>query len=305
MSVDSEDTAMTQLTSDSNRPGPWGLTLQNDPKIERYPCRSMKLAGCSLLFAFNILLVCMVTYLMSEMNTVKERLRESEDLLNQKIKSEVTHIHDKFKDFKTSTKQDLSSVSSKLNMEVTRQNSVSSDARINNGHLKIITNMQGGKISTLERKLDGLNDQVNILILHNEHVERALDTNFPFKDKLQWRLQNYSNRVVTENIDNKTFIDLQNYVNGLVNNSKVLSMESLLTYQNLTNGKLDELQVDIERIQDEFTKILSVFDKWAITEDEGKLLLGLKEEVDILRFSVTRKFDIGSNVYLDLMRMHR
>ena len=110
---------------------------------------------------------------------------------------------------------------------------------------------------------------------------------------------------MTENIDNKTFIDLQNYVNGLVNNSKVLSMESLLTYQNLTNGKLDALQVDIEKVQDEFTKILSVFDEWAMTEDEGKLLLGLKEKVDILRFSVTRKLVITSNVYFDSMRMHR
>ena len=299
MSIDSEDTAMTQLTPNSNRPGPWGLTLQNEPKIEKYPCRGIKFAGLSLLLAFNIFLVCMVTYLMSEINTVKERLRESEDSLNQKIISEVTHIQDKFKEFKTSTNQDLSTVSNRLNTEVTRQNSVSSDARINNGHLKIITNMQSGKISNLERKLEGLNDQINILILHNEHVEKALDENFEFKDKLQWRLQNYSNRVVTENINNKTFADLQNYVNGLVNSSTVLSMDSLLTYQNLTNSKLDALKVDIDRIQDEFTRISSVFDGWAMSEDEGKLYLDLKEEVDILRFAVTRKFDSTSNIFLD------
>ena len=290
MSVDSEDTAMTQLTSDSNRPGPWGLTLQNDPKIERYPCRSMKLAGCSLLFAFNILLVCMVTYLMSERNTIKERLKESEDLLNQKIISEVTHIQDKFKEFKTSTKQDLSSISNRLNTEVTRQSSVSSDARINNGHLKIITNIQGGKISTLERKLDGLNDQVNILILHNERFEKALDANFAFKDKLQSRLQNYSGRVATENDNNRTFMELQNYVIGLVNTSKVLSMESLSTYQNLTNDKFDAFKMDIDEIKEDFARISGVFDEWAMSEDEGKLYLDLKEEVDILRFSVTRKF---------------
>ena len=291
MSIDSEDTAMTQLTPNSNRPGQWGLTLENDPKIERYRCRSTKFAGFSLLLAFNILLVCMVTYLMSELNTVKERLGESEDSLNQKIISEVTHIQDKFKEFKISTKQDLSSVTNRLNTEVTRQNSVSSDARINNGHLKIITNMQGGKISSLERKLDGLNDQVNILILHNEHVEKALDANFAFKDKLQLRLQNYSSRVVKENNNNKTFMELQNYVIGLVNTSKVLSMESILTYQNLTNDKLDAFKIDIDEIKEDFARISGVFDEWATSEDEGKLYLDLKEEVDILRFSVTRKFE--------------
>ena len=100
-------------------------------------------------------------------------------------------------------------------------------------------------------------------------------------------------------------MELQNHVIGLVNTSKVLSMESLLTYQNLTNDKLDALQVDIDRIQKDFTRISSAFDGWAMSEDQGKLYLDLKEEVDILRFSVTRKFDIGSNVYLDLMRMHR
>ena len=291
MSIDSEDTAMTQLTPNSNRPGQWGLTLENDPKIERYRCRSTKFAGFSLLLAFNISLVCMVTYLMSELNTVKEKLGESEDSLNQKIISEVTHIQDKFKEFKISTKQDLSSVTNRLNTEVTRQNSVSSDARINNGHLKIITNMQGGKISSLERKLDGLNDQVNILILHNEHVEKALDANFAFKDKLQLRLQNYSSRVVKENNNNKTFMELQNYVIGLVNTSKVLSMESILTYQNLTNDKLDAFKIDIDEIKEDFARISGVFDEWATSEDEGKLYLDLKEEVDILRFSVTRKFE--------------
>ena len=65
------------------------------------------------------------------------------------------------------------------------------------------------------------------------------------------------------------------------------------------------MQVDVERIQDDYTKLFSVFDEWAMTEDEGKLLLGLKEKVDILRFSVTRKFDITSYVYLDSMRMNR
>ena len=303
MSMDSEDTAMTRLTS--NRSGASGLTLETDSKIERYPCRNIKFAGFSLNLAFNILLFGMVTYLISELNTMKERLRESEDSLNQKIISEATHIQDKFNEFKTSTKQDLSSVSNRLNTEVTRQNFVTSDARINNGHLKIITNMQGGKISTLERKLDGLNDQVHILILHNEHVEKAIDANFALKDKLQLRLQNYSNIVVTENNKNSTFMELQNYVIGLVNTSKALSMESLLTYQNLTNGKLDAFQVEIDRIQKDIARLSSAFDGWAMSEDQGKLYLDLKEEVDILRFSVTRKFDIGSNVYLDSMRMHR
>ena len=130
MSIDSEDTAMTQLTSDSNRPRPSGLTLENVSKIERYSCANIKFAGFSLNLAFNILLFGMVTYLMAEINTVKERLRGSEDSLNQKIIPEVTHIQDKFTEFKTSTKQDLSSLSNRLNTEVARQNSVSHDAQL-------------------------------------------------------------------------------------------------------------------------------------------------------------------------------
>ena len=59
------------------------------------------------------------------------------------------------------------------------------------------------------------------------------------------------------------------------------------------------MQVDIDRIQKDFTRISSVLDGWAMSEDQGKLYLDLKEEVDILRFAVTRKFDSTSNVYLD------
>ena len=55
MSIDSEDTAMTQLTSNSNRSGPSGFKLENDSKIERYPCRNIKFSGFSLNLAFNIL----------------------------------------------------------------------------------------------------------------------------------------------------------------------------------------------------------------------------------------------------------
>ena len=285
MSIESEDTVVTHLTQDSNRTGPWGLTLENDRKNQRPPNKKKTFVSYSLLFTSLIIVGCLMSYLISEVNHLKEHVKDFQDL-----STEMTQLKTHFESAKDNEKREALSALSQVDTKVSKLTSMANDINVKNAQLKVLVTMQGNRLGSMEGKIDRIKEQINMNILRNDHLERALETTMANKDMSYAR--NFVNSIDNERHEeksNSTLHKLKTYVAEFMNRSQIVYRDTILTFENLTYDKIEELQMEVIGIKREMGEISGIFDGWKTSEDEGKLYLDLKKTVDRLKLSVTRK----------------
>ena len=281
MSIEGEDTtSVTHLTSDLNRIGSWGLTLENDSKNQRNASNNKKYIACTVLVTFFIVWGCLTTYLISEINH---------------LRSEITQVKYIFERNKDSGKKEALSISKKFNTKIVMLDSMANDVNMKSSHLKILVNMQSERLSAMEGKLDRIKGQININTLRNDHLQKAMETNMLKKDRSQAKLFVDSLDEESDNTSNITLHNFKKHVVELINASQIMSSNTLLTFKNLTDDKIDEMKIELNDLKLDLDRISNVFDGWRTSEDEGKLYIDLKQTVDRLKLSVTRKYKSCNN----------
>jgi methyl-accepting chemotaxis protein len=262
------------------------FTLERDKTNEnRGYAKHYKFMGYIILFGIVIIWGCLTTYLISEIIHLKEHVKHMDNTLSEKISTETKHLKKLVEDTENRAKDKAQSILNSVNTRILRLSSTSNDASVTNGQLRILINMQNSKISTIDGKLGKIKEDINMNILRNNHMEKALGK-LVLQEPINYEALSNDNE---NKISNVTFTVFENYIISMLNASQKLSTDALSTLKTLMKDHIDELNVEIKDLKQDQDRISSLFDGWKTSDDEGKLYVDLKETVDILKFSSTSK----------------
>ena len=265
MSIKSENTTCTNLASNLNKTGSWQFTLENDQKNQRTISKK-KYIGYTILLLSLIIWSCLFTYLMSEVT----RLKELEHSISDKLDTNVMSLQSLIK----------------------QSNEASNEVQIKTSHLEILVNMQSNLISRINAKIDTLKGQIKFNNLRNDHLEKTLYKIIEREEIEEQKVIETQINNQRDDISNVTMHEFRNEVLSLIRDSKEESLFSIMTFENLTYDRIDHFRQKLEEVSRTVNQMSITFDKWQLTEDERSSILNLKNTIDKLKYSVTRKYSI-------------